>query len=68
MSPTYDAWLREAKRGIRLYEEQGVSVDRVQADVDEFLAWCRYTGRQPNGAARSDYAAERVRVKNERRN
>ena len=68
MSPTYDAWLREAKRGVRVYEDQGIYVERVEADVDEVLAWCRYKGLQPNGAARSQYAAERVRLKNQPNN
>lgn len=62
MSPTYEAWLREAKKGVRLYQDQGITVQRVDADLEEFLDWCRYKGVQPDGAARSQFAADQVRL------
>lgn len=62
----YDAWLTSAKRSLATVKSQGLSVERVQVDVEEVAAWCARAGRRFDGKARSEYVAELLRNRTSR--
>jgi hypothetical protein len=35
----------------------GKQVETVNVDPDLFIEWCRLSGKQPDGAARAEYAS-----------
>ncbi|MGZ5919614.1 MAG: hypothetical protein ACXWJV_07445, partial [Hyphomicrobium sp.] len=54
----YDAWQARAEKQIKDVEAQGMAVERVYLDPDEFLAWCEKGSHHPDSMARQRYAAE----------
>lgn len=43
----------------------GLSIEKVDMDVEELLAWCNVRGMALNGKARSQYVSEKLRQKYE---
>jgi hypothetical protein len=58
LETTYDEWASVYKDGITLLKKAGMRPLRVDVHLDAFLAWCERSGRQPDGAARSEYAVD----------
>ena len=54
----YEAWRISTEQVEREVQRSGVEVVRVPIEPDIFRAWCEHAGLQPDGAARSRYAAE----------
>jgi hypothetical protein len=65
LADTYEEWLQTAERMIRDGIPADVSVERVDLDVEEVLAWCHERGLAMNAEARSRYVSERLRQKYE---
>lgn len=47
----YDAWVRSTEQVIELNRASGVETEAVEVHAEGFLAWCRATGREPEGNA-----------------
>jgi hypothetical protein len=52
---TYQQFVERLEQGIR--DTPGVSVVKVNVNVDEFLAWCAETHVRPERTSRAHYAA-----------
>ena len=63
LEDTYEAWLQTAEQMIRDGIPADVSVEKVDLDVEEVLAWCNARGLAMNSVARSRYVTERLRQK-----
>lgn len=61
MADSYEQWLAGVTRTMNDLHERGITVRRVDVDVKELAAWCQERGKCLDGAARSAYAAEKVR-------
>lgn len=65
LDDTYEDWRKNVKRFVRFMEKDGRQVIKVPIDIDEWVAWCRKTGRDLDGEARSEFVAEKLAEKNE---
>lgn len=61
LEDTYEEWLIDAQKGLQHMQEAGMSVEKVEVDVEELLAWCRAHNQDVDGKARAAYAAEMLR-------
>ncbi len=52
---TYEEWLATAQARTRDLERQGVSVRRVDVDVDELVKWCEEQQCKLDGQARANF-------------
>ncbi|SRR6266567_7394826 len=65
LEETYEAWLQTAERMIREGIPANISIEKVDLDVEEVLAWCNARGLAINAETRSRYVSERLRQKYE---
>jgi len=63
MEETHSEWLLNANRALKELRAQGMTVEPVEIDVKELVAWCQEQGLPLNSSARSRYAAEKIREK-----
>jgi len=61
LEDTYEEWVETAEDAIRRLRRQGVTIVKVDVDVEELLAWCQAQSRPVDGEARAEYAATRLR-------
>jgi hypothetical protein len=61
MAHNYDEWLAGVIKLMADLREQGIQVCKVDVSVRELAAWCEQQGRPIDGAARSEFAARKVR-------
>lgn len=57
LEETYDEWLNSAEETVKGFADQGITLTKVEVDVDELLAWSKERGLPINGESRSHYAA-----------
>jgi hypothetical protein len=62
---SYAEWLKSAEDLLRHLKRAGVVAEPYIMDIDDFLGWCLIQGRQRDAKARSEYAAEKLRLKHE---
>lgn len=65
LDDTYEAWLLSADRMLRESAASGLSIEKVDMNVQELLAWCNARGMAVNGKARSQYVSEKLRQRYE---
>src|SRR6266567_1153697 len=65
LEETYEAWLQTAERIIREGIPADQTIEKVDLDVEEVLAWCNARGLAINAETRSRYVSERLRQKYE---
>ena len=58
---TYTEWLANAQRAFQQILFSGQSVQKMEVDVEELLAWCKSKGLEVNGKSRSAFVAEKLR-------
>lgn len=63
LEDTYQAWLQTAERMIREGIPANVTIEKVDLDVEDVLAWCNERGLALNAETRSRYVSERLRQK-----
>ena len=63
LEETYEAWLQTAERIIREGIPADQTIEKVDLDVEEGLAWCNFHGLPMNAQSRSRYVSERIRKK-----
>ena len=56
----YEDWVVQAEKMLALLESQGMSVEKIEVDVEEVAAWCTSAGRPFDSKARAEYASERL--------
>lgn len=52
---TYEEWLANAQARTRDLKQKGVSVQRVDVDIDELRAWCEEQQCKLDGQARANF-------------
>lgn len=62
MAETYDQWLANVTKTMKDMLQHGMVSRRVDVDVRDLAAWCEKQGKPLDGAARSTYAAEKLRT------
>jgi hypothetical protein len=61
LDDSYDGWLASAQKALIEMSLAGVSVKRVDVDVDALLRWCQAEDRPIDSAARAAFTAEELR-------
>ena len=56
---TYAQWLKNANKFTTAMLKQGIILTKIEADPDEFSAWCRLHSRPADSKSRCFYAAEK---------
>lgn len=67
LDDSYDAWLRNATARFAELTAAGLTLERVDVDVERLLAWCLVQGRPVDNMARSEYAAKRLEAEHKNR-
>ena len=61
MANTYDEWLAGVTKTMEDLQRRGILTRRVDVEIRELADWCQQRGKPLDGAARSAYAAEKVK-------
>jgi len=65
LEESHEAWLQTAESLIREGIPSDLTVEKVDVDIEELLAWCNARGLPVNGKTRSRYVSEKLRQKYE---
>ena len=65
LEKTYDEWEAAALVALEGLRARGLEPQRVDVDVEELARWCQAEGRYVDGAARAEFAAIKLRQRNE---
>ena len=65
LEETWEDWRDLAESKIEELRRLGLEVEKVAVDVDRLAKWCEEEGRLVDGASRSAYAAEMLRLRHE---
>ena len=61
---TYQEWKENADRAMMDFRQQGISVMKIEIDLDELVNWCAERKRPIDASARSEFVANKVRQRN----
>ncbi len=59
LEDSYDEWVQNAEDAIQKFVAEGMSIRKVDVDVNELVLWCKKMCISIDGAARSQYASEK---------
>ena len=65
LDDTYEEWRQKAEQALREGVDAGVTMEKVDIDVEEVLAWCNVLGLPMNSRSRARYVSDRLRQKHE---
>jgi hypothetical protein len=65
LEENHEAWLQTAERLLRKGIPSDLTVEKVDVDIEELLAWCNARDLPVDGKARSRYVSEKLRQKYE---
>ena len=65
LDETYEAWVQTAEQLLRDGIPDDVTVEKIDIDVEEVLAWCNVRGLPMNAESRSRFVSERLRQRHE---
>ena len=60
---SYAEWLKSAEDAIEQIKRTGVAAEPFVVDIGDLLGWCLVHGRKRDAEARSEYVAEKLRLK-----
>jgi hypothetical protein len=60
---SYAEWLKSAEDSLKRLKRAGVVAEPFIIDIGDFLGWCLVHGRRRDAKARSEYVAEKLRLK-----
>ena len=66
LEDTYEEWKVTAEESLKKFAMSGHHLRKVDIDVEELLGWCNVHNRPVDGAARSEFAADKLRQKDEK--
>ena len=58
LASTYEAWLASAENNETVGQQARLLIARIMIEPDAFASWCEEQGLEPDGKARTTYAAE----------
>ena len=67
LESSYEDWLDSYEESVSHLAAQGLTVERVAMEVEEFVDWCRQKGLRENTEARARYAAMKLHEQSEAR-
>jgi len=56
----YDSWKTKAEQTLGTLSLEGVAIVKIAMSLEAFEAWCEENGRENDGSARSQFAAEEL--------
>jgi len=65
LDDTYEEWRQKAEQVLRDSIPADVTMEKVDIDVEEVLAWCNVLGLPMNAQSRARYVSDRLRQKYE---
>ena len=65
LEDTYEEWKAIAEKSLKKFAMLGYHLRKVDIDVEELLGWCKVHNLSVDGAARSKFAAEKLREQGE---
>lgn len=65
---SYAEWLVSAQKKVKDRQQEGLLVQKIDTDPDQFALWCRSSSRKRDGTARAAYAALQAAKMNSSRN
>ena len=65
LDDTYEEWRQKAEQVLRDSIPADVTLEKVDIDVEEVLAWCNVLGLPMNAQSRARYVSDRLRQKYE---
>jgi pantothenate kinase-related protein Tda10 len=65
LDDTYEEWRQKAEQVLRNGIAADMTMEKVDIDVEEVLAWCNVLGLPMNSRSRSRYVSDRLRRKYE---
>ena len=60
LEASYDEWVKIAQKTMREMEKLGLSLVKVDVDVEELLAWCQRRKIPVNGEARASFTSAKL--------
>ncbi len=64
---SYEIWKAAAEKKIRELKRHGMTVYKVDVDLDELSSWCKSQNRPLDSSARSEFASHKVKEIHEAR-
>lgn len=64
LEDTHEEWLRSASKTVKDLRRMGVSVQKIDVDVEDLLTWCKERGLSVDGDARAKYIAYKTEQTN----
>jgi hypothetical protein len=58
LEKTFEEWVTTATRLAGELEAEGITVERIPVDVEEFITWCNEQGRVIDSSSRAEYASQ----------
>ena len=68
LEKTYLEWKHNAESAIRQMQIMGITIIKVDVDVEEIREWCRKKGHPLDSRARSEFVSEKLREKHDQDN
>ena len=65
LESTHAEWLAQAERSLARIRAAGLKPIKIDIDVEDLIAWCANQGIPLDGNARSQYIADRIRLKDQ---
>jgi len=62
LEPTYAEWLAVVSKTVEDLQQRGISVKKIDVDVQELGAWCQSHNLVMDGAARATYVTEKMKA------
>jgi len=67
LDETYAEWVVKAEEVVKQLAAQGLSIEKVEIDLDDLERWCAARGIPIDSRARASYAAEKARERDQGR-
>ena len=61
LESTYDEWIEQATNTFNNLAKTGITLKKVNVDVEELLKWCRANNRPVDGEARTEYVVRKMK-------
>lgn len=63
---SYEEWRKQANSALAELRAAGHNIVKVSVRINELMAWCKEHGRDPDSSSRSEFAAFKLLIKEEK--
>lgn len=64
---SYQEWRKQASSAFSDLRAAGHDIVKVSVKINELMTWCKEHGREPDSSSRSEFAAYKLRTKQQRK-